>query len=293
MTTLESTLRSLGGVAHVRSLGELGIPNSQVERAAAAGVIARVRPGVYAALDADVQLVRAARVGGRLAGASAARARGLWVPPGRLLTVEVSRGSTHLRDPDDPGRALVRGREDVRILWSGGSRPLRHAFGVAPIADMLGQLVATEPEEYVVAVLDSLLRRSDTSRFDLELAAAGLSAAGRALVHLVDHRAESGSESVVRIRLARAGCAAIPQVRIPFTDLERMDLLVGDRLVIECDSEQHHGGREQRLRDLRRDARLACLGFIVLRFDWQQVFFDPDEVLAAVLKYVELGLHQF
>jgi hypothetical protein len=293
MSSLESTLRSLGGIAHVRRLGELGIPHSQVERAAAVGTIARVRPGVYAALDADVQLVRAARVGGRLAGASAARARGLWVPPGRVLTVEVSRGSTHLRDPDNPGRSLDRDREDVRILWSGGTRSLRRAFGVAPITDMLRQLVASEPEEYVVAVLGSLLRRSDTSRFDLELAAARLSAAGRALIPLVDQRSDSGSESVVRILLARAGCTAIPQVRIPFTDLERMDLLVGDRLVIECDSEQHHGGREQRLRDLRRDASLACLGFIVLRFDWQQIFFEPDAVVAAVLRYVELGLHRF
>ena len=67
----------------------------------------------------------------------------------------------------------------------------------------------------------------------------------------------------------------------------------GDRLVIECDSEQHHGSCEQRLRDLRRDAVLACLGFIVLRFDWQQIFFEPDEVVAALLRRVELGLHRF
>jgi hypothetical protein len=210
-----------------------------------------------------------------------------------VLTVEVSAGATHLRDPDDPGRWLDTARGDVRILWSGGTRSLRHAFGIAPITDMISQLVVSEPEEYVVAVLDSLLRRSDTSQFDLELASAALSAAGRAIIPLVDRRADSGSESVVRVLLARAGCTAVPQVRIPFTDLERMDLLVGDRLVIECDSEQHHGGREQRIRDLRRDARLACLGFIVLRFDWQQVFFETDAVIAAILKYVELGLHRF
>lgn len=73
------------------------------------------------------------------------QARGLWVPPGRVLTVEVSRGATHLRDPDVPVRALDRDREDVRILSSGGTRPLRHAFGIALLADMLGQLVASEP----------------------------------------------------------------------------------------------------------------------------------------------------
>jgi hypothetical protein len=158
---------------------------------------------------------------------------------------------------------------------------------------MMRQLVDTEPEEYVVAVLDSLLRRSATSLFDLEAAAVGLPAKGRSLLLLVDDRADTGSESVVRVLLARAGCVAIPQVRIPFTDLERIDLLVGDRLVIECDSEQHHGRREQRLRDLRRDASLARLGFIVLRFDWQQIFFEPDSVVSAALRYVELGLDRF
>jgi hypothetical protein len=293
MSALDSALRSLGGVSHVRGLAQLGFPHARVERAAAAGSIIRVRPGVYASLRADTELVRAARVGGRLAGASAARAQGFWVPPFRPLTVEVSRGSSHLRDPDDPGRFLDRNRGDVRILWSGGSRPLHRSFGIAPLADMLRQLVATEPEEYVVAVMDSLLRRSEASRFDLERAALGFATAARGLVALVDDRAESGSESVVRVLLTRAGCAPVPQVRIPFTDLDRMDLLVGDRLDIECDSEEHHGGREQRLRDLRRDARLASLGFIVLRFDWRQVFLDPEEVVSAVMKYVELGLHLY
>jgi hypothetical protein len=31
----------------------------------------------------------------------------------------------------------------------------------------------------------------------------------------------------------------------------------------------------------------------VLRFDWHQIFFEPDSVVSAVLRYVELGLHRF
>lgn len=92
---------------------------------------------------------------------------------------------------------------------------------------------------------------------------------------------------------ARAGCAALLQVRIPFTDRERVDLLVGDRLVIECDGEKHHGGRDQRLRDPRREASLARLAFFVLGFDWKQIFFEPDPVVTAIMKYGELGLHRF
>jgi hypothetical protein len=76
-------------------------------------------------------------------------------------------------------------------------------------------------------------------------AAAGQAAAGKVIIRLVDRLADTGSESVVGVLPAQAGCAVLPQVRIPFTDLERLDLLVSDHLVsdhlvIECDSEAHH-----------------------------------------------------
>lgn len=76
-------------------------------------------------------------------------------------------------------------------------------------------------------------------------AAAGQAAAGKVIIRLVDRLADTGSESVVGVLPAQAGCAVLPQVRIPFTDLERLDLLVSDHLVsdhlvIECDSEEHH-----------------------------------------------------
>ena len=31
----------------------------------------------------------------------------------------------------------------------------------------------------------------------------------------------------------------------------------------------------------------------MLGFDWQQIFFEPDGVVAALLRRVELGLHRF
>ena len=111
------------------------------------------------------------------------------------------------------------------------------------------------------------------------------------MLALADPRSESGTESILRVHLALAGVIARAQVPIPFAPLERFDLVIGDRLVIECESAEFHGGEEQRLRDLRRDAQAVGYGFIVLHYDYAQVMFDIETVLAGILVYVDQGLH--
>jgi very-short-patch-repair endonuclease len=113
----------------------------------------------------------------------------------------------------------------------------------------------------------------------------------RRLLLLVDRRAESGTESIVRVLLALVGIVAAPQVRVPFTDFDRLDLVVGDRLVIECDSRAHHSTAEQLDRDDARDLALTALGFLVLRVRYRTVMRDPEAVVAAVRRLVDAGLH--
>ena len=288
MDRIEQILRDAGGVAHLQLLVRAGASPDSVRRAARRGAVLQVRPGIYASHGAHPDVVRAARVGGRLAGTSAARAMGLWTPDGDLV-VEVSRSASRLRHPDDPAAPLP--AHGVRVLWSRQARRMRDSLGTVDMMTALRQVVLTEKEEFAVAVLDSALRRSPFTEFDLAVLAESLPRRLRGVVSPADRRAESGSESIVRVLLRRHGIEAIPQVRIPFTDLDRFDLLVGDRLLIECDSDAHHGTGADRLRDLRRDAAAAALGFIVLRFDYRQIMFEPDAVIAAVLGLVGAGLH--
>lgn len=64
--------------------------------------------------------------------------------------------------------------------------------------------------------------------------------------------AGSGSETRVRLFLQQRRFTVRPQVFIP--GVGRVDLLVGESLIIECDSEQHHAAgaryRMDRVRDL-------------------------------------------
>ncbi len=283
-------LDARGGVAHVRSLREAGLGKDRIERAAESGSLIRVRRGVYASPTAPRDVIRAARVGGRLAGASAAAFHGLWVPPHDRLVVEVPRGATRLHHPDLPDRTLTRS-DPVDVLWTRAARSAADRIGLGTLEDCVAQCFRTLPASWAAAVLDSAVR---TGAFDsIALAAIRLRiprAFGR-VTRLADGRCESGWEFVLRAELAMVGIDARPQVPVPGTDLDRFDFVVGDRLAIEVDSEQHHGDRQARRRDRRRDAQVTALGFLVLRFDAVMIESNLDDVLASALRYVESGLH--
>lgn len=224
-------------------------------------------------------MAAAARVGGRLAGSSAGSLRGLWTPPHPRLTVDVGRVAT-LRDPDDARRPLRESSRDVRVLWSRHPGSPRR-YGISPLADIVGQVLRSEPASTAVAILDSMLRVHGMTTSDLWEAASQLPLTLRRRLELIDGRAESGTESIVRVALAHAGFRVIPQFRIPFTPLDRADLLVEDRIVVECDSSWHDDPRV-RDRDAARDLALTALGFVVLRVRYRTAVEDPDAVVAAV-----------
>lgn len=263
------------GIATIRDLRATGVRDAEIRTLIRHGSLIRIRPGVVAEPGCDVTVLAAARVGGRLAGASAARAHGFWTPPRRGLVVEVPRGK-HAA----PGaNAVLRGP-------SGFAR-----YGVATAEETVAQVLRSEPVPFAIAILDSMLRRSPMTRLDLEFAASALPPRLRDLLRLVDPRAESGTETVVRVVLARAGILAVPQVRVPFAELDRLDLVVGDRLVLECDSGEFHGSAADLERDCARDLALTALGFHVIRIRYRVAMFDPDAVLAAVHAVVDARLH--
>ena len=263
------------GIATIRELRAAGIRDAEIRTATRRETLVRIRPGVVALPDCDPAVVAAARIGGRLAAASAARIHGFWTPPHGRLVVEVPRGAhvplttaTVIRGPAGPNR-----------------------YGVSAPRDLVGQILRLEPPPIAIAVLDSLMRRSRMTRLEIEDAAAGLPRRLRRLLVLLDLRAESGTESLVRVLLALDGIRAVPQVRVPFRDLERLDLVVGDRLVIECDSRAHHSTPAELDRDNARDLALIALGFLVIRVRYRTAVEDPAGVVAAVRNVVDAGLH--
>lgn len=140
-----------------------------------------------------------------------------------------------------------------------------------------------------MVVCDSLVHLGVLSRADIgsEL----VSAPGR-IRRLIDHcdQAESGTESMVRLRLRRLGIRVDTQVVIP--GIGRVDLLVG-RLIIEVDGARYHSDPESFENDRRRDRRAVQLGYTVIRLSYRQVLYEWADVERDILDVVRRRGHRW
>src|SRR5690606_16212758 len=100
----------------------------------------------------------------------------------------------------------------------------------------------------------------------------------------LDPAAESGIETLVRLALRRHRIRSRSQVVI--AGVGRVDLLVGERLVIEVDGYRWHGDRAAFEADRDRDRELVRRGYVVLRPSYERVTTDLDRVMVAVLDIV-------
>ena len=71
-----------------------------------------------------------------------------------------------------------------------------------------------------------------------------------------------------------------------------VDGLIGEFLVVQVDGFAHHRSAEARRRDIAHDAKLTLLGYTVLRFDFEQVFFGWEEVLETIRIAMAQGMHR-
>ncbi|GAA1394196.1 hypothetical protein GCM10009599_18240 [Luteococcus peritonei] len=115
-------------------------------------------------------------------------------------------------------------------------------------------------------------------------------ASARRAIDALD-RGESGTETLVRLRLRARGVRLRTQVEI--AGVGRVDLLVGDRLVIEVDSRAHHTGAENYANDRRRDLVLRSKGYVVVRLTLAQVMHDWPAVEQHLLAMIRRGDHRW
>jgi very-short-patch-repair endonuclease len=92
------------------------------------------------------------------------------------------------------------------------------------------------------------------------------------------------------IALDVRGLRVTPQLVIETPRLAaRPDLVDPDRrIVLEADSHTWHSSRAALRRDCSRYDALVLAGWIVLRFTWEQVMFEPDEVRTCLEDVVRL-----
>ena len=255
----------------------------ELTRAVNAGEIIRIRQGVYALPDVSAVIRHAAEHGGVPACAEAARMHGLWVLGGPDDHVWLgAAGAPHgpcREQKHDPKRKC-------HLHWDDGAAIVGD---LPPVHNVLLQLSQCETEETFFAAYESALRKSLISASGIAWLWRHIPVSLRWLIGIARSDADSGLESLVRLRLHKLGISVRTQISI--RGVGEVDILIGDRLLIECDGRENHEKEQQRHKDLMRDARAAALGYETLRFDYAMVVHDWPTVVAAILAKIAVGAH--
>ncbi len=262
-----------GGVVRSRALLEAGWSRRAVDRAVRVGAIARVRAGWVALTNADPELVAAARAGVVLSCVTQSRRLGLWTLGGDGMHVAAGAHS---------GRV---GPVDGRVHWSQPVVP-RHPDALVDSPENVLVLVARcQPFEAALAVWESAFTKGLVERQVLRRLA--LPPAARRLLEEARPFADSGLETLAipRLRWLR-----LPLRRQVWIAGHRIDLLIGERLVLQIDGGHHVG--VQRESDIAHDATLMLMGYHVIRVGYGQVIDRWHEVQELIMRAVAQGLHR-
>ncbi|HEU0101149.1 MAG TPA: DUF559 domain-containing protein [Mycobacteriales bacterium] len=203
----------------------------------------------------------------------------------------VQHGSERLTVPRHRGRAPATGwrvhRSDLAsdevvlvdgVRWTTPMRTVVDLAHVLPLAE-------------AVTAADSALRQELVDHAELVAALSRRRGPGaaraRRVARLVDPRAESVLESLLRVLLHLAGLPA-PESQVTMHEVDgevaaRVDFAWPSfGLVVEADGFAFHSDRAAYRQDRRRNNALVRLGWRVLRFSWEDVQHEPEDVARTV-----------
>jgi very-short-patch-repair endonuclease len=281
----DEALERLGGVARTETLLRL-TSRARLRIALRRGLVVRDSRGAYSLPGVDEALRAAGRLSGVLVEDSAAQYHG-WELKHRpaVPCVAVPRNRKV-----DAGR-----RSGVLVRYVDLDPADVGAVATGPGATVM-DCAARRPFDEALTVADSALRHLDVTRGGLLRRAHAMPDRYRArclrVAQYADARAANPFESILRaIAIDVPGLHVEPQVWVD--DIGRPDLLDSSRhLVIEAESFEFHGQRRALKRDCERYNAFALAGWLVVRFSWEHVMFQPGyvrEVLTAVAESRPLG----
>lgn len=275
-TTADAALRDLGRMARTSELKRLGVTEAELTNAVRDQRVLRIRQGVYALPDAPEGMRHAATHGGTLGCCAAGELHGLWI----LETPEkhhiwLGASGTPRGDCDE-----------CRVHWDDGDVRVGE---LPPVHNVLLQIATCAGEDTFFAAFESALRRHLIAPGGIAWLWARLPSDMRWLVGFARADADSGLESLFRLRMHRLGVRMRCQVSI--RTVGEVDFVIGDRLIIEADGRENHVREKERSKDLARDAAAAALGFETLRFTYAMIVHHWEIVEAAVLAKIADGAH--
>lgn len=271
---------------HVRSrrqLEEAGLGRREIEAMVARGAVERLGSGFYGTALTPSGVRAALRRGNRSTCVDALELYGFWVP--------------RVRGPHEARRRVgpraggpAEGRASGVVLHAPVLRAWPDENAVLPLLVALEHAVHCLDADNAAVVLESGLNRRLISDEEAIAACRSLSGRRRRRIFPLSRTAESGTETIVRRALGRRGFAVRSQVEIP--EVGRVDLMVGEGLIVECDSAAHHTDPRRYADDRRRDRAARRRGYTVVRLTYEDVMVSWDEVLPDLLVMLRRGDHR-
>ncbi|HEX9230126.1 MAG TPA: type IV toxin-antitoxin system AbiEi family antitoxin domain-containing protein [Arthrobacter sp.] len=261
---LTSYLKYAGSVARTATLLQAGFSERTVRNAVSAGDVVRLRHGIVALAGAAPDLVTAVLANGLLCCASAAPYQGLWRlhAPGRL----------HLLCRHGAAAGVV--------IHRGSLVPPEFPRPVAGLTDtLLHALRCLPPMDAAVMVESALLQGRTTLDYLRQRLMGNRNGAARRVLELVDGTADSAIEVVARLLFRDQGIYTQTQVELP--GIGRVDFLLEGFLIVEIDGGTHLEPAQVK-KDRRRNNASALAGYVVLRYGYQDVVYNPQKVIDEV-----------
>ncbi|MFJ4037558.1 DUF559 domain-containing protein [Microbacterium sp. NPDC090007] len=265
-----------GGIVHRQQILDAGIPPGRLRAAITRGEVDRVKRYWVATTTAPTALVSAARASGRLACISAATLRGWWIPEGVGASLHV----VVKRDGHAPPA-------DIVTHWSAPLVPLPAHHLVESIPDCLEHVASCLPFEQALVVWESALRH-ERLHPDVVAKMSWRTPPAKRLASIATGRSDSGLKTIFVVRLTPWGVPIRQQVLIAG---HRVDVLIGDRLIVQLDGFAYHSTPQDRQRDLAHDRDVIARGYTVLRFSYRDVVSDWAGVERTVTTAIAQGLH--
>lgn len=225
----------------------------------------------YVTYDTATDVRTALTAGVRPTCLTAAKEHNLWVPPGRGVHAYGRRG-TH---PDW-------GNHGWHQSWP------EEAPVASPQLMLQHASVCLDPL-HVGVLADSGLRTGVLSEAEIRAVAETAPRGAARVLARATGVSESGTESKVRLFFQLRGVRVRPQVVID--GVGRVDLVVGRRWIIECDSRAFHTGETTYEYDRARDIRAIELGYLPSRLTYSGIFPRWQETQASLLRIMRSGVH--
>lgn len=280
MEALLAWIAQREGIAHRADIVRAGFSIPTMRAAVRAGHVSLIRRAWLTLPSAPAALVTAARAGGRVSCVSFARMRGWWMP--ESVTTDL-----HLHMVPGSGSANLPESWPGTLHWTKPIAPMGRGL-VGTIEDALSHLALCLPFDAALVVWESASRQEHYAPEAMRRIR-WTHPVARDLAACVEGLSDSGLETLVVAPLRRWGVRIRQQVYLAGRPV---DVLIGDRLVLQIDGYQHHSSSAQRSADIAHDAELRLRGYTVVRVSYRQVVHEWPSVERMLRRAVAAGLHR-